>query len=102
MRAQQSLAGMTTRRLALRSLLLALTLLGTGCAAPDDNAAATLLESHVAFVRPRVEVTAGPPLAPPREPSIAAPPPQPPPAPPPILDAEPRGVDQSGRAAGGG
>src|SRR3546814_7885240 len=70
MRAQQSLAGMTTRRLALRSLLLALTLLGTGCAAPDDNAEATLLDSHVAFVRPRVEVPAGPPLAPPGEPSI--------------------------------
>src|SRR3546814_20394233 len=72
MRAQQSLAGMTTRRLALRSLLLALTLLGTGCAAPDDNAEATLLDSHVAFVRPRVEVPAGPPLAPPGAPPIAA------------------------------
>src|SRR3546814_1642074 len=84
MRAQQSLAGMTTRRLALRSLLLALTLLGTGCAAPDDNAEATLLASHVAFVRPRVEVPAGPPLAPPGDASLAAPPAPPPAEPPPI------------------
>src|SRR3546814_18035228 len=79
----------TTLFRSLRSLLLALTLLGTGCAAPDDNAEATLLDSHVAFVRPRVEVPAGPPLAPPGEPSIAAPPAPPPAEPPPILDAEP-------------
>ena len=93
MRAQQSFAGMTTRRLALRSLLLALTLLGTGCAAPDDNAEATLLDSHIAFVRPRVEVPAGPPLAPPGEPSIAAPPAPTPAEPPPLPDAEPRVVE---------
>src|SRR3546814_11189726 len=83
----------TTLFRSLRSLLLALTLLGTGCAAPDDNAEATLLDSHVAFVRPRVEVPAGPPLAPPGEPSIAAPPAPPPAEHPPILDAEPRVVE---------
>ncbi|MEQ8399343.1 TcpQ domain-containing protein [Thalassobaculum sp.] len=93
MRAQQFVAGMTTRRLALRSLLLALALSGTGCAAPDDSAEATLLDSHIAFVQPRVEVPAGPPLAPPGEPSIADPPAPTPAEPPPIPDAEPRVVE---------
>lgn len=93
MRAQQPFASTTTRRQALRSLLLALTAWGTGCAAPDDNAEATLLDSHMAFVRPRVEVPAGAPLAPPGEPSIAAPPAPTPAEPPPIPDEEPRVVE---------
>src|SRR3546814_13292218 len=58
----------------------------------SDVCSSDLLDSHVAFVRPRVEVPAGPPLAPPGAPSIAAPPAPPPAEPPPILDAEPRVV----------
>ena len=95
MRNQLPFAGMTSRPQALRALLLALTLVGTGCAAPDDNAEATLLNSHIAFIRPRVGVPSEPSLAPQSEPPIAAPPAPTPAEHPPIAYAEPAVVEQA-------